>query len=93
MFVRRNASPEERNEPSFFRGSVSSAQHRRPDSPLRRDITVAGQCRNLTGLRWSCTTPGLPEARVTIADAERLRVAISEGQIPLVGGRCRHDES
>ena len=36
--------------------AISSTQNSRPDSPPSRGTTVAGQRRDLTGLRWYCTT-------------------------------------
>src|SRR5471030_401624 len=56
------------NEPPFLRGSVSLTQNRRPDSSPRRGFTVAGQCRDLTGLRWNLCHSGFTGASATLAD-------------------------
>ena len=61
------------NEPPFLRGQVSPMQVRRPGSSPRGGITVAGQRRDLTGLRWAYTAPARVPKRVHVSSQPRPR--------------------
>ena len=61
------------NEPPFLRGSVSLTQNRRPDSSPEWGFTVAGQCRDLTGLRWNLCHSVVSGANATLADEDAYR--------------------
>jgi protein-tyrosine phosphatase len=55
-------------------------ENRRPDSSPRGGITVAGQCRDFTGLRWYLHHSGIAGANTTLADRSKPRRRSVSGQ-------------
>jgi hypothetical protein len=64
------------NRPSF-EGHFAT-QRRRPGSPPLRGTTVAGQRRDLTGLRWHCITAILDRGSVNVRFPRAPRQALGE---------------